>query len=475
MSIDYLTTGRTSGKLGPLPKSDPSRYTVRTPMNFSPTILAVDETNWLGFLAQGALLLLLVSLSAVFSGSESVLFALSSGQLQNCRTSTNPFRRLAAQLMDHPKRTLTTILVGNTAVNVLLFAMSYVFFSELARRFGAWITPAAGVASVLLVVVCGEVIPKALGVSLAARLAPFSAAVVRTTGYVLTPLGYVLDWIIVEPLTRIIFGRPSRAARLEKQLSNTELKTLLEMSRRGGLIDRVEDLYLREVIDLNQIRVRDMMIPRVEVTSFDVDGDPEELRDLMRRTHLTKIPVYEGSVDRIVGLVYAKILFFEPGKPLRDLVVPVRYVPELITGEQLLDHFRETRSQLAIAVDEYGGVAGLVTLEDVLEEIVGEIHAPEDETAEPEITQLSETEYEISGRLNVHYWIELFGLREKAEWVATVAGLVTARLGRPAALGEAVTFGNVRLTVAEIDGPRIRRLRLTLLDDRTEERGAAVP
>jgi len=426
-------------------------------------ILADAELSWFSVPVHAALLLLLVVLSGTFSGSETVLFALTPAQLQQQASSTNPFRRLAARLMKQPKRTLTTILVGNTTVNVLLFATSYVLFHGLAAQVGAWVTPVAGVASVLLVVVGGEVVPKVLGVTLAQRLVPFSATAVQFSGYVLGPLGRILDILLVEPLTRLIFGQPGHRIARESQLSSGELKTLLEMSRRRGLINRTEDVYLREVIDLSKFRVRDIMVPRVEVTMFDVNGPPEELRDLMRSTRLTKIPVYDGVVDEIVGLVYAKILFFEPDKPLRELVTPVRFVPELITAEQLLLHFRQTRSQLAIAVDEFGGMAGLVALEDVLEEIVGEIHDPEEVETEPEIVQLSETEYEIGGRLNVHYWVEMFDISGLTERVTTVAGLVTARLGRPAQVGENVTIGNVRLGVIVTDGPRIERLRLTLL------------
>ena len=246
------------------------------------------------------------------------------------------------------------------------------------------------------------------------------------------------------------------------------------MSRRRGLINRTEDLYLREVIDLSKIRVRDIMVPRVEVVMFDVNDPPEELRNLMRRTRLTKIPVYDDAIDSIVGLVYAKILFFEPDKPLRELVTPVQFVPELITGEQLLHHFRQTRSQIAIVVDEFGGMAGLVTLEDLAEEIVGEIHDPEDQEVEPEIIQISDTEYEISGRLSVHYWVEMFGISELTERVTTVAGLGTARLGRPAQVGENVTIGNVRLGVIAADGPRIERLRLTLLGGPAGENGGVL-
>jgi len=437
-------------------------------------ILAATELSWFSVPVHAALLLLLVVLSGTFSGSETVLFALTPAQLQQQAASGNPFRRLAARLMKRPKRTLTTILVGNTAVNVLLFATSYVLFRGLAGQAGAWVTPVGGVASVLLVVVGGEVAPKVLGVTLTQRLVPFSATVVQFSGYVLEPLGRVLDVVVVEPLTRLIFGQPGHRIARESKLSTSELKTLLEMSRQRGLIDRTEDVYLREVIDLSKIRVRDIMVPRVEVTMFDVDGSPEELRAQMRSTRLTKIPVYEGVADEIVGLVYAKILFFEPDKPLRELVTPVRFVPELITAEQLLLHFRQTKSQLAIAVDEFGGVAGLATLEDVLEEIVGEIHDPEEEEElEPEIVQISETEYEISGRLSVHYWVEMFGISGLAERVSTVAGLVTARLGRPAHVGENVTIGNVRLGVIATDGPRIERLRLTLLGGPLRDNGGA--
>jgi putative hemolysin len=443
-------------------------------MSANAMILATEELSWLNVPVHAAFLLVLVMLSATFSGSETVLFALTPAQLQQQAASSNPFRRLAARLMKRPKRTLTTILVGNTTVNVLLFATSYVLFRKLAVPVGAWVTPVAGVASVLLVVVVGEVVPKVLGVALTQRLVPFSATAVQFSGYALEPLGRVLDVLVIEPLTRLIFGQPAHRIARASQLSTGELKTLLEMSRQRGLIDRTEDVYLREVIDLSKIRVRDIMVPRVEVTMFDVNGAPAELRDLMRRTRLTKVPVYDGVVDEVVGLVYAKILFFEPDKPLRKLVTPVRFVPELISAEQLLLHFRKTRSQIAMAVDEFGGVAGLVTLEDVLEEIVGEIHDPEEEEVEPEIVQISETEYEISGRLNVHYWVEMFGISGLTERVTTVAGLVTARLGRPAHVGENVTIGNMRLGVLAADGPRIERLRLTLLSGSLSENGGAV-
>jgi putative hemolysin len=214
-------------------------------------------------------------------------------------------------------------------------------------------------------------------------------------------------------------------------------------------------------------------VPRVEVKSYDVNGSPEGLRELMRTTRRKKIPVFDGSVDNIVGLIYAKRLFLEPQPALRPLVMPVRFVPEVINCEQLLHHFRQTRTQLAIAVDEYGGMAGLVTLEDVLEAIVGDLPSAEEQPSQPEIAQLGDQEFEVSGRLSVQYWSQLFGAPRLAEGVATIGGLLTARLGRPARAGDAVRIGNVELAAVSVQRRRVDRVRVRLLGTAEPDGGAA--
>lgn len=433
-------------------------------MTWTLCTLASTTLSSVGVLLNLALMLVLICLSASFAGSEAVLFSLTPLQLERAASSPNPFRRLAAGLMQEPKRTLQTILISNTAVNVLLFANSYVLFNGLAAQVGNWVTPVSGLASVLLVVVCGEVVPKVLGVRLTDRLVPFAATIVRTVGVVAAPVGRVFDVLLVEPFVRLILGDGHRSAGAGANLSATELKTLLHMSRRSGTLAPLEDTFLRPIVDLGHTHVRDVMVPRVQMIAYDIRRPADGLRELMRSTRHKKIPVYDGSMDNIVGLVYAKVLFFNPGKTLRELVQPVRFVPELITCEQLLVHFRGTKTQLAIAVDEYGGVAGLVTLEDVLEQIVGELHTPEDEPELPDIQVLPDGQYDISGQLSVQYWIDAFGLPAGIERVATVGGLVMARLGRPARGGEVVRIGNVELQVTGVRRRRIERLQLRLLD-----------
>lgn len=411
-----------------------------------------------------AAMLVLLVLSGSFSGSEAVLFSLTPLQIERAAGSANPFRRLVARLMRRPKRTLMIVLVTNTAVNVLFFAVSYVFWVRLAELLGPWMTPVAGAGSVLVVVVFGDVLPKVIGVSLADRLAPLSATLVRVAGVIAGPLGRVLDWVLVGPFERLVMPKAHRTTKAAAELSRVELRALLELSRRGGTLMPLEDTFLRAVIDLGHVRVRDVMVPRVEMTAYEVHGTPEGLCELMRTTRYKKIPVYDGTPDNLVGLVYAKVLFLNPDTPLADLVQPVHFVPELATCEQLLVHFRSTKTQLAIAVDEYGGVAGLATLEDVLEQIVGELHDPEDALDEPDIQPLPDGAYDISGQLSVHYWVDTFGLPHRVERVATVGGLVMARLGRPAQVGDVVELGNVELQVTRMRRRRIERLRLRLRD-----------
>ncbi len=443
-------------------------------MNLFATIslLAMVELQWVELGPYVALLLLLVVFSGAFSGSETVLFSLTRTQLEHAAASTNPFRRQAALLMRSPKRTLMTVLVANTAVNVLLFSVSYVVFTRLSAQVGAWVQPVSAVLSILLVVVVGEVVPKVLAVSLAERLAPLAATLVRAVSVIAGPLGRGIDWFLAEPVVRVVLGTAGARSSDDAELSRTELKTLLEMSRREGMINPVEDTFLRAIVDLEHLRVGDVMVHRTEMIAFDVNGTPEGLRDLMRTTRFRKIPVYDSAPDEIVGLIYARDLYFRSDVPMRELVKPVHFVPEVGNCAQLLHHFQQTKSQLAIAVDEFGGVAGLVTLEDVLEEIVGEIGDADEAPAEPEIRMLPDGRFDVSGGLGVQFWIEALGRPEIAERVVTVGGLVMAQLGRPAQVGDLVRVGNVEMEVTRVERRRVVRLALSVLT-RADVEGAA--
>ena len=193
---------------------------------------------------------------------------------------------MAARLMRGPERTLLVILLANTAVNVLLFASSYVLAHDLAQQFGGWITPVIAVVSVLLVMVCGEVVPKVVATSMPNTFAPVSAGLVHFVGFVGRPIGRVLSVLLIEPLTRLVFGSDVSRLSGDHDVSPGELKALLEVSSRRGIIHHGEHDLLREIIDLQQVKIRDMMVPRVEVRAYDVDDSPDGLRQLIRSTRL---------------------------------------------------------------------------------------------------------------------------------------------------------------------------------------------
>jgi putative hemolysin len=362
--------------------------------------------------------------------------------------------------MRDPRRVLLTILVANTVINVLIFSISYVLFRRLSvGRSGLWVS-LGSVSSLVAVVVFGEIVPKAVALAGPRRVATLLAPVVSAAGYLLTPVRLLLHGLVIEPLVRLLApGAASPAL-----ISTEELRLLIEASHRRGAIDPDESALLQGVLELGRIKVREVMVPRVDIKAFDVNAQPEALRDFMRRHRLKKVPAFDGDIDEMVGVIYAKRLFLQRQTDLRRLVQPVRYVPEQMRLDQLLQHFRQTRTQLAIVVDEFGGTAGLVTLEDVLEQIVGQIESRESAPEVPAVQQLDERSFLVAGGLSIHEWVEAFGQSLADPRVSTVAGLVLARLGRIPQIGEAVRIGNVQVTVMQMRGRRIERLKVELVE-----------
>lgn len=413
-----------------------------------------------------AAMALLLGASAFFSGSETALFYLSRDQLRRFRTSGNPLRYLAARLMDDPRGVLVTVLFGNMTVNVGFFAMSVMLAHQIGDRFPgqawAWRVGIFIVAP-LLVIVFGEVTPKSLAATRPARIAPWVSLPLTLLGWVVLPLRWILGYAVVGPLQRLITGRRPVPRAL---VTTDELQAIVEVSEREGAVSRDESEMLTEVLELAELRVREVMTPRVEIVACDVRTPTPRVLDLFRRSRHTKIVVYEGRIDEARGVVYAKTAFLAPDRPLATLVRPVHYVPETKTVESLLKEFRANRIQLAMVVDEYGGVAGLVTLEDCLEEIVGEIEDETDRPGPEPVRRLGPAEYLLAGNLSIRSWADLFDQDrpDVGGRYSTVAGFVTSLLGRVPRQGDAATWRNLEFTVEEVRRRRVMRVRLRLLD-----------
>ena len=407
----------------------------------------------------------LLACSAFFSASETAMFNLSRGDLHRMQQSGRS-GRMVVMLMRNPRRLLNTLLFGNMLVNVAFTATAAVMVLGLrASGTPAWAVAAASLAPLLALIFFGEVCPKALALSYGHRWALVSAPVLRIARRVLGPVLWVLESLLVFPLMRIVAPAPAR----RPDISAEELDALLDLSAKQGVIGRDVNTLLQEIFELRDIRVSKIMVPRVDVIAYDINAPRAGLLDLFRRTRLRRIPVYDGDIDHVVGVVHAKRLLLSPQTSMRDLVTAPTYVPEAANIERVLLHLRVSAAQMAIVVDEYGGTAGLVTLEDVLEEIVGDIPDPRDADRGPLVERTGRREYLLDADLAIHEWTEAFKTDLGSREISTIGGFVLSRLGRMAAVGDTVSYRNLLFTVVSMRGRRGRRigkLRLQLLEDR---------
>jgi len=428
----------------------------------------------------------LLALSGFFSGSETALFSL---RREHLRALGRGRGRFVRRLLHDPRSLLITILFGNLVVNVLFYSVSVTLVLRLHREGLTAAATALGIAAPLLVIVFGEVAPKSLAVYVPRPIAELAAPPLVVLRAVLLPLRVVLG-AFTEGVLRLLVG-PRSIPTSGGYVTAEELKQLLESSQVRGTLRPDEGRMLRELIDLGHLRCREVMVPRVDMVMCPVDEAPAAFIDLVRTSGRKRIPVYEETKDRVLGVVDARhVLAFEPAT-LCECVRHVAFVPESKSVESLLREFRETHAAMAVVVDEYGGTAGLVTLHDILEEIVGEIGrgpngraaregaaAPAVETGEGLVEQIDAHTYRVGGRLSIRDWNEhpAFSVDLARRGTDTIGGFVMSLLGRVPAAGETATHRNLRFTVERVGRRRIESLTVEVLppDGRSRERGSGL-
>ncbi len=407
----------------------------------------------------GLLFGLLVA-SAYFAGAETALFSLSRSQLYKLERDSRRSARLAASLMRNPASVLTTVLLGTNIVHILYFVVSTILIMNAQAKMqgGEFWAPALAVATFVAIVVAAEIVPKTLAHIWAWQLAPPAAPVMAILDRGIKPIRRFLMAGLIDPLTRLLAPPGNRHG----NLSSEELGSLLTLSQKRGLISADEGELLQEVLELTDRKAGDIMVPRVDIIACDVKSSPDELLEFVRQTRFTRIPVFEGDLDHIVGVVHAKRLLTDSGRTLREDAGPIRFVPESAPLERLLVHFRTTGSQLAVVVDEYGGTAGLVTLEDVLEEIVGDIVEVRDHKPEPIVRKLGPDQWLVDADLPIHEWSDAFPTDLTGARFNTVGGFVISILGHIPSVGEQAKYRNITFTVEEMRKRRIALLQVQL-------------
>ena len=370
----------------------------------------------------------------------------------------------ALRLMDDPVRVISTVQVGITAIGILTGAIGEPVVRDLlGDGIPEWLGFVIAFGAVTyLSVVFGELVPKALTLDRAERLAVLVAPPVELIARVLKPVVWLLEAsasFLLRPfgVREVVAGEGVRSA--------AELRAIVDEAEVSGVIPRAQEELLHNVFDFARREVGDVMVPEPDVAWLDADLRPQAALDQVADQPYSRYPVGRGSVDRLVGVVHVRSLVAAqrsaPDRPIGSQVEPAPVVPATKDLGALLRELREQRRHLAIVADEYGGTAGIVTLEDVLEEIVGEI---EDEYDLPDATleRVDDTTIRVAGSLTIDDFNETTGTRLPEDDARTLAGLVFNQLGRRPEPGDEVTIGPVSLTVEETDSARITRLLVRL-------------
>jgi putative hemolysin len=411
---------------------------------------------------------LLLTGSALFSGSETALFSLSAHQRSLLSQSSRAGALAATTLLIETRALLVTLLVSNMVINVLYFTLSTVLMERLIEigTVGATGTAVIALATLLGIIIFGEVLPKQIAAQQAYAWSGLAGVPLLAVHRAIAPVRIVAERVVIAPLARLI--APSTPP---PELSSRELEIMLSMSRQRGIIDQDEQELLRHVLELGSIKVRDVMVPRVDIRGYNLDDPIDALLDVARETRLRHLPIYEGSLDQLRGVVQTRRLLAKPptGRDdLAGLVKPIYYVPEIAPADQLLATMRERAATFAIVVDEYGGTAGLVTLEDVVEHFIGDIPGAYERDGQPIVEAMSEGVFRVGADLAVHDWDEWFGrnpaMTKAAANASTLGGVVLGLLGKAPEQGDRVTLGNMVLVVDHVEGRRITSVRVALAD-----------
>ncbi|MGA2064464.1 MAG: hemolysin family protein [Thermoguttaceae bacterium] len=431
----------------------------------------------LSIYAELAIILVLILANGFFAAAEIAVLTSRRSRLEQRARSEGSAARAALELARDPNRFLITVQVGMT----LLATLASVFSgATLVRWLADRLTEVPyrlvaqhhqTLALVLVVLgltyfsmVFGELVPKQLALASAERWAGVVALPVRSFQAVARPAVWLLE--LSTSLVLALFG--GRRKR-DLSVSVEDIEHLILSGMRQGVLDPAEQRVARKALRLGDHTVRDIMRPRIEIDALDADTPPEEVIGAVAMAGFSRLPVHEGDLDHVLGFVYTKDLLLRQhmGWPieLRKLVRPALLVPQTLRIDKLLEHFRQNHTQMAIVLDEFGGTEGLVTMEDVLEELVGEIH-DEHRPDHQEIVQHGPGRWEVDAGVGLHDLLERIGLeaRESAlpPEVSTTGGLLLWLLGRIPKVGDHAAWESLRLEVVQMDGRRLDRLAVTV-------------
>ena len=378
----------------------------------------------------------------------------------------------AAMVLDitenHTAKMLSAILIGNNIVNISASSLA----ATLAYAFGSYMVSVVTALLTVAILVVGEITPKNFANIHAEKLSLTYIPIIRLFMIIITPLIFIID-SISSVFLRLLRVDPTAK---NNAMTEDELRTILDVSHEDGVIESDEKEMINNVFDLGDANAKDIMVPRVHVTFASIDNTYDELIDIFRENKFTRLPVCEDSQDNIVGIINMKdLLLYDRSEnfQIRDILREPHFTYEYKSISDLLVEMRQSTFNIAIVLDEYGEMAGLITLEDILEEIVGEIHDEYDEHEEEAFTEISDREYVIDGAMSLDDVNDRLGTSFESEDYDSLGGLIIEHLDRlPELNDEVVTEDGVRLVVDKLDKNRVESVHLFLPEKTPETDGS---
>ncbi len=406
-----------------------------------------------------AVMAILVLMSAYFSATETAFSSMSKTRLKLI-SEENKRAALAMRLSENYDKLISTILIGNNIVNIGLATLGTLFFVEVLGMgdIGATVST---VVITLVVLTFGEVCPKSIAKDHPEKFAIFSAPIINVLIIVLTPLSFIFAKI--KNLLSKLFR-----AKGNTSISQEELLLIVDEVKEEGVIDQDESELLHNAIEFSELCAEDILTHRVDLEAVAIDEDKKEIAHVFSTSKYSRLLVYEDTIDKIVGVIHQKDFYSETEitkLSIKDIMSPPVFALKNEKIDDLLHRLQANKSHIAVILDEYGGTLGIVTMEDILEELVGDIWDEHDEVVE-EFTEIAENVYSVDGIMNFQDFCEEFGIKAESQAIS-IGGWVAEQLEKIPETGDTFTFDNLNVTVTETDNNRASLIEIKILNEDT--------
>ncbi|MDU2490931.1 MAG: hemolysin family protein [Clostridium celatum] len=401
-------------------------------------------------------LIILLVLSGFFSMSETALMALSKIRIRHMVEDEVKGAKLVEKLTKDPNKLLGAILIGNNIVNILASSLATTLFVNALGASGVGIATAV---MTVLVLIFGEITPKSIAKQKSEQVALKVSKPISIIVKLFKPFIGIFSFIS-SGFIRLLGGDPKAS---EPFITEEELRTMVGVSEEEGVLEDVEKEMIFNVFDFADSQAKDVMVQRVDIVAVDSDATYEEVLDVIKKEQFSRIPVYNQTIDDIVGILYVKDLIIacqnRDGFKVTEYMREPHYTFEFKKIKELFNEMKKTRNHISVVLDEYGGTVGIVTIEDLIEEVFGDIEDEYDDY-DNEIEVIKEDEYIVDGSAKLDDISELIGVNMESEEFDSVGGLIIGELGRFPENKEEVNLNNIRFVVEEVDKNRVKKVRI---------------